>query len=50
MMNYLIIYVMMKQMNILFPKTIEEIRHLIQIMSRTDSEIVRTIELDLIRN
>jgi histone-lysine N-methyltransferase SETD2 len=32
------------------PKTIEEIRQLIQIMSRTDSENVRTIELDLIRN
>ena len=33
----------------LLPKTIEEIRQLIQIMSRTDSENVRTIELDLIR-
>jgi hypothetical protein len=34
----------------IIPKTIEEIRQLIQIMSRTDSENVRTIELDLIRN
>ena len=34
----------------LLPKTIEEIRQLIQIMSRTDSENVRTIELDLIRS
>ena len=33
----------------LLPKTIDEIRQLIQIMSRTDSENVRTIELDLIR-
>jgi histone-lysine N-methyltransferase SETD2 len=33
----------------IIPKTIEEIRQLIQIMSRTDSENVRTIELDLIR-
>ena len=32
------------------PKTIEEVRQLIQIMSRTDSEKVRTIELDMIRN
>lgn len=31
------------------PKTIEEVRQLIQIMSRTDSENVRTIELNLIR-
>lgn len=31
------------------PKTLEEVRQLIQIMSRTDSENVRTIELDLIR-
>lgn len=34
----------------IIPKTIEEIRHLIQVMSRTDSENVRTIELELIRN
>ncbi|UJR29109.1 hypothetical protein I4U23_010323 [Adineta vaga] len=33
----------------LIPKTIDEIRQLIQIMSRTDSENVRTIELDLIK-
>ena len=33
----------------LLPKTIDEIRQLIQIMSRTDSENVRKIELDLIR-
>jgi len=33
----------------IIPKTIDEIRQLIQIMSRTDSENVRTIELDLIR-
>ena len=32
------------------PKTIDEIRQLIQIMSRTDSEHVRTIELDIIKN
>ena len=32
------------------PKTVDEIRQLIQIMSRTDSENVRTIELDLIRH
>lgn len=34
----------------IIPKTIEEIRQLIQIMSRTDSENVRMIELDLIKN
>ncbi|CAF1219451.1 unnamed protein product [Adineta steineri] len=34
----------------IIPKTIDEIRQLIQIMSRTDSENVRTIELDLIKN
>ena len=34
----------------IIPKTIEEIRQLIQIMSRTDSENVRLMELDLIRN
>ncbi len=33
----------------IIPKTVDEIRQLIQIMSRTDSENVRTIELDLIR-
>jgi SET domain len=33
----------------LLPKTIDEIRQLFQIMSRTDSENMRTIELDLIR-
>ena len=33
----------------IIPKTVEEIRQLIQIMSRTDSENVRTVELDLIR-
>ncbi|CAF0854976.1 unnamed protein product [Adineta ricciae] len=32
------------------PKTIEEIRQLIQIMSRTDGENVRTIELNLIKS
>lgn len=31
------------------PKTVDEVRHLIQIMSRTDSENVRSVELDLIR-
>ncbi|CAF1412778.1 unnamed protein product [Rotaria sordida] len=34
----------------IIPKTIDDIRQLIQIMSRTDSENVRTIELDLIKN
>jgi histone-lysine N-methyltransferase SETD2 len=34
----------------IIPKTIEEIRQLIQIMSRTDSENGRTIELNLIKN
>ncbi|CAF4941260.1 unnamed protein product, partial [Rotaria sp. Silwood1] len=34
----------------IIPKTIDDIRQLIQIMSRTDSENVRTIELNLIKN
>ncbi|CAF3183154.1 unnamed protein product [Rotaria sp. Silwood2] len=34
----------------IIPKTIDDVRQLIQIMSRTDSENVRTIELDLIKN
>lgn len=34
----------------ILPRTIDDIRQLIQIMSRTDSENVRTIELDLIKN
>lgn len=33
----------------IIPKTIEEIRQLIQIMSRTDSEHIRLMELDLLR-
>ena len=33
----------------LIPKTIDEIRQLIQIMSRTDSENIRTVELDLMK-
>ncbi|CAF3172330.1 unnamed protein product [Rotaria socialis] len=34
----------------IMPKTVDDIRQLIQIMSRTDSENIRTIELDLIKN
>lgn len=34
----------------LVPKTIDEIRQLIQIMSRTDSENIRSVELDLIKH